>query len=220
MSAGSESEVGLGVLKGAISYAKFQVKGELPDEMHQKFMARIRTRTFKVLTPEDQDDVAVGWVPVERPYDDEISFRTDGVFFGSYLNLAMRLDQWKFPSTLIKAKMAAAERAYMQKTGKERISKAEKAELKDLVERKLRRDGVPVTKTVDFTWNTVTGELRFFGRSKVILEHFLELFEKTFSVKLVPSAAYTIAMSLGLPKGLEAALATVVPSVLHARGAA
>lgn len=210
----------MGVLKGAITYAKFQVKGELPDELHQKFMARIRTRTFKLLTPEDEDDVAVGWVPIERPYDDEISFRTDGVFFGSYLNLAMRLDRWKFPATLVKARMAAAERQWKQKTGKERMSKAEKTELKDLVERKLRRDGVPVTKTVDFTWNMNTGELRFFGRSKVILEHFLELFEKTFAVKLTPSAPYTIAMSLGLPKGLEAALASVQPSVLHARGAA
>jgi len=208
----------LGVLKGAISYAKFQVEGELPDDLHQKFMARIRTRTFKLLTPEDEDDVAVGWVPIERPYDDEISFRSDGVFFGSYLNLALRLDRWKFPSTLVKAKMAAAERQWKQKTGKERMSKTEKTELRDLVERKLRRDGVPVTKVVDFTWNTVTGELRFFGKSKVILEHFFELFEKTFSVKLVPSAAYTIAMQLGLPKNLEAALARVEPAVLHARG--
>lgn len=210
----------MGVLKGAITYAKFQVKGELPDEMHQKFMARIRTRTFKTLAPEDEDDVAVGWVPIERPYDDEISFRSDGVFFGSYLNLAMRLDRWKFPTTLVKAKMAAAERAWKQKTGKERMSKAEKTELRDLVERKLRRDGVPVTKVVDFTWNTQTGELRFFGRSKVILEHFFELFEKTFAVKLEPAAAYTIGMSLGLGKSLESALATVQPSVLHARGAA
>lgn len=208
----------MGVLKGAISYAKFQVEGELPDDLHQKFMARIRTRTFKLLTPEDEDDVAVGWVPIERPYDDEISFRSDGVFFGSYLNLALRLDRWKFPSTLVKAKMAAAERQWKQKTGKERMSKTEKTELRDLVERKLRRDGVPVTKVVDFTWNTVTGELRFFGKSKVILEHFFELFEKTFSVKLVPSAAYTIAMQLGLPKNLEAALARVEPAVLHARG--
>lgn len=206
----------MGVLKGAISYAKFQVKGELPDELHQKFMARIRTRTFKPLAPEDADDLSVGWVPVERPFDDEISFRTDGVFFGSYLNLAMRLDQWKFPSTLVKSKMAAAERAYMQKTGKERISKGEKAELKELVLRKLRRDGIPVTKTVDFTWNTVSGELRFFGKSKVILEHFFELFEKTFAVKLTPATAYTIGMALGLPKKLEDALATVEPAVLHA----
>jgi hypothetical protein len=131
----------------------------------------------------------------------------------------MRLDRWKFPSTLVKAKMAAAERQWKQKTGKERMSRTEKTELRDLVERKLRRDGVPVTKVVDFTWNTVTGELRFFGRSKVILEHFFELFEKTFSVKLVPSAPYTLGMALGLPKNLEAALARVEPSVLHARGA-
>ena len=210
----------MGVLKGSISYVKFQVEGELPDEVHQKFMARIRTRTFKVLTPEEADDLSVGWVPVERPFDDDVSFRTDGVFFGSYLNLAMRLDRWKFPSSLVKSKMAAAERAYLQKTGKERLSKAEKAELRELVERKLRKDGIPVSKTVDFSWNLATAELRFFGKSKVILEHFSELFEKCFSVKLVPAAPYTIGMALGLPKRLEAALASVEPAVLHAAGAA
>ncbi|WP_250507067.1 hypothetical protein, partial [Caballeronia sp. AAUFL_F1_KS45] len=83
------------------------------------------------------------WVPIERPFDDEISFRSEGVFFGNYLNLGVRLDRWKFPAALVKARMAAAEREFRQKTGKERVSKAEKAELRETVDRKLRRDGVP-----------------------------------------------------------------------------
>ncbi|MBI2396015.1 MAG: recombination-associated protein RdgC [Deltaproteobacteria bacterium] len=205
----------MGALKGAITYAKFQVDGAVPDDVHQKYMARIRTRTFKPLQPEDEGDVAVGWVPIERPFDDEISFRTDGVFFGSYLNLALRMDRWRFPSSLVKAKMAAAERQWRQKTGKDRMSRTEKAELRELVDRRLRREGVPVSKAVDLSWNMASGELRLFGKSKVIVEHFLELFEKTFSLRLVPAAPYTIAKALRLPKDLDQRLATVEPTALH-----
>jgi hypothetical protein len=194
----------MGALKGSITYSKFRVEGVLPDDLHARYMARIRTRTFKQLTPEDQDDVSVGWVPIERPFDDEISFRSDGVFFGSYLNLGLRMDRWKFPTSLVKSKMAAAERAFKAKTGKERISRAEKAELRDAVERKLRRDGVPVTKTIDLSWNTETRELRLFGRSKVIAEHFHELFEKTFSMRLVVASPYTTGIAVGASKsGLD-----------------
>jgi hypothetical protein len=203
----------MGVLKGAITYAKFYVEGELPEDAHQKYLARIRTRTFKPLTPEDEGEAAVGWVPIERPFDDEISFRADGVLFGSYVNLGMRIDTWKFPSALIKNKLAQAERAWKQRTGKEKMSRVEKTELRDLVERKLRREGIPVTKVVDFSWNMASRELRFFGKSKNAIEHFYELFEKTFSVRLVPAAPYTIARELKLPRALEADLATVEPTV-------
>ncbi len=205
----------MGVLKGAITYAKLYVEGELPDDAHQKYIARIRTRTFKPLTPEDEGEASVGWAPIERPFDDEISFRSDGVFFGSYLNLAMRIDKWKFPSALVKNKMAQAERAWKQRTGKEKMSRVEKTELRDLVERKLRREGIPVTKVIDFSWNIASGELRFFGRSKNALEYFYELFEKTFSMHLVPGAPYTVAKSLDLPRSLDADLASVEPTVFR-----
>jgi hypothetical protein len=183
--------------------------------LHQKYLARIRTRVFKPLGPEDEGDAAVGWVPIERPFDEDISFRSDGIFFGSYVNLALRIDQWKFPTALVKQRMAAAERDYKVKTGKERISRAEKAELRDFVERKLRKNGVPTTKAVDFTWNTASSELRFFGRSTKLLEHFHEIFEKTFAMRLVPAAPYTIGLEAKLPRALQIALAEVEPLPMH-----
>jgi recombination associated protein RdgC len=210
----------MSVLKGVITYTKYQVEGVMPDDHHQKFMARIRTREFRALTPEDADDISVGWVPIERPYDEEISFRTEGVFFVSYLNLGLRIDRWKFPAALIKAKVTSAETAYRAKTGKERISKAEKKELRDMVERKLRRDGVPVTKVVDFTWNMDSREVRVFGASSSVLEHFYELFEKTFQpLKLVPSTPYTVGLTVGLPGSLVKALKIVEPCSLRSGGA-
>jgi recombination associated protein RdgC len=205
----------VGVLKGSIGYAKFYVRGTLPDDLHAKYLARIRARGFKPLAPEDEGDAAVGWMPIERPFDDEVSFRAESVFFGSYVNLAMRIDRWKFPTSLVKSKMAAAERAHKAKTGKERLSRAEKAELRDLVERRLRRDGVPVTKVVDLTWNVTTQQLRFFGKSKMLTEHLYELFEKTFAMKLLPAGPYTTACALDLPKPQAAALGQVDEVPLH-----
>lgn len=208
-----------GVMKGTATYTRFRVECKHPDEMFQKYMARVRTRAFRPLTAEDEDDASVGWVPVERPFDDEVAFRTDGVFFGSYMNLGLRIDVWRFPTTLVKAKMLVAEREWKNKTGKTRMSRVEKVELRDLVLRKLRRDGVPTSKAFDFSWNLDNGELRFFGKSKNALEHFYELFEKTFGARLVPMAAYTIGMELHLSSEEKANLTTVLPYPLHHRGA-
>lgn len=207
----------MGALKGSITYAKFLVRGALPDDLHQKFLARIRTRAFKPLTPEDEDDVSVGWMPIERPFDEDPSFRADGTFFGGYLALAMRLDRWKFPSSLVKSKMAAAEKAYLEKHQKERLSRAEKAELRDTVERRLRREGEPSSKAIDLAWNLQDGELRVFGRSKALLEHLTELFEKTFAVELVAASPYPLALEQKLPKDVEKALVHVEPCSFHTR---
>ncbi len=205
----------MGVLKGSIGYAKFYVRGSLPEDLHARFLARVRARAFKPLAPEDEGEAAIGWMPIERPFDEEVSFRAESVFFGHYLNLAMRVDRWKFPTALVKQKMAAAEKAHKAKTGKERISRAEKAELRDLVERRLRRDGVPSTKVVDLTWNTATQQLRFFSRSPVLTEFLYELFEKTFGMRILPAGPYTTGAALELPKAQLAALSSVDVVPLH-----
>lgn len=200
----------MGLMKGSITYSKHYVRGALPADLHQKFMQRIRARGFKPLSPEDDDDAAVGWVPVERPFDDEVSFRAESVFFGNYLNLGLRVDRWRFPTAIVKSRMAAAERAYRTKTNKERISRAEKAELREAVERKLRRDGLPTTATLDACFNLDTMELRLFGRSAMLTEHFFALFEKTFQLRLLPAGAYVTGTALGVE-----GLAALEPTMFH-----
>jgi hypothetical protein len=206
----------MGALKGSISFTRFHVRGDLPEAFQRKYLASIRTRGFKALTPESEDDVSCGWMPIERPYDVEVRYDAESFFFNDYVNLAMRLDRWKFPTAVVKAKMAQAERAYREKHGRERLSKEEKAQLREAVERRLRREGLPTTKIVDVSWNVRTGTLRFWAGSTTLKEHLHELFEKTFGLKIDEASPYTIAVELPLTKGELRDLDTVDPTPLRA----
>lgn len=203
----------MGLFKGSFTYTKFYVEGELSTEgIFDHLASRVRARAFRALTAEDDDTASVGWVSAERPLDDEVVFRHDGLFFGSHFALGFRVDAWKFPATIVKAKVTQAEREYRQKTGRSKITKAERAEIRDLVIRKLRRAGTPTIKVVDMHWNLDKGEVRFFGKSRVLLEYFIELFEKTFQVKLVMASAYTIGRVLSVD---EQKLEAVEPLPIH-----
>ena len=211
----------MGVLKGSITFTRFYVESELLTDDRQKIMARIRTRAFRMLTAEDEDELSVGWVSVEEPFSDEPSFSTSDVFLGGdYLVLAMRIDRWKFPASLIKSKLKVAEREYLEKQGRERISRAERAELRDMVDRRLRREGVPVSKVIDFVWNMATGEVRVFTRTNSYLEQFAELFEKTMGkVTLAIDSPYMTAIEkyVGLDTIQKKALAHLEPVPFHRR---
>ena len=71
------------------------------------------------------------------------------------------------------------------------------------------------TKVVDLTWNTTTQQLRFFGKSKLLVEHLYELFEKTFEMKLTPAGPYHTALELELPKHQAAMLGQADMIPLH-----
>jgi hypothetical protein len=211
----------MGALKGSITFTRFYVQSELTDADRKRIMDRIRTRAFKMLTAEDEEDVSVGWVPVEDPFNDVPSFSVASVYpDADHLVLSMRIDRWKFPPSLIKSKLQAAEREYLEKHGKTRISRAERAELRDMVDRRLRREGIPVTKVIDFVWSIPRGEVRVFTRSSSYLEYFAELFEKTMgkvSVTIDSPYLAAIEQSVGLTPAEKEAIATISPVAFHVR---
>jgi hypothetical protein len=98
-----------------------------------------------------------------------------------------------------------AEAAYLEKKGRERLSRKEKTELKLLVARKLRKTTSPATRAVDLSWSIQEGVVRFFSHAQKPGALMAELFEKTFALKLVPESPYTLAARLGLSKAEEKA---------------
>lgn len=206
----------MGVLKGSISYAKFYVNGELPDSFREPLLEALHLRKFVPLTVEEDAEHKIGWVPIERPLDPDVAFDYEDVFFNSYINLALRIDAWKFPGPVFKAAFIEAEKKHLQKVGREKLTKREKEELKALVGRKLRHQFSPTIKIIDLSWNIQTGVVRFWNQSAKAHETLFEIWEKTFPVKLVPASPYVSATHMGLPEARIASLATIEPASFHA----
>lgn len=207
----------MGLLKGSISYATYYAEGDLPEDFRDKFMESLNLRAFQPLTVDSEDEQRVGWVCVSRPLEAEVVLDYNDVFYNNYVNLAVRLDAWRFPGSVFKAAFAEAEKKYLTKKGRDKLTRREKEELKAVVSRKLRHQFSPTIKLIDLSWNLDDGVVRYWTQSPKGQELLLELWEKTFpKVELVAAGAYTTAERLGLPEARVQALAAVEPARFHA----
>lgn len=188
-------------LRGSLTYARFFVGGDLPDDFRERFMRSIRLRAMKPLQPDEEELERSGWAKLGEPFVVDLAY--DDVFFNEYVNLGFRTDRWVVPGPVLRTRVREAETAYLAKKGRERLSKSEKAELKAMVTKKLRRQLDPQTRSVDVSWSIGEGVVRFFSHAQKPAAAMMELFKKTFGLELVPESPYTTASRLGLSKAEE-----------------
>ncbi|WP_394821290.1 hypothetical protein [Pendulispora albinea] len=192
----------MSALKGSLTYARFFVDGELPDDFRERFMRTIRLRSMKPLEPDEDDLERSGWCRIGEAFETDLHY--EDVFYNEYINLGFRTDRWVVPGPMLRSKMREAEATYLAKKGRERISRKERNELKELISRKLRRQISPTMRMADLSWSTVDGIVRFFTHAPKTAGLMSELFYRTFGLKLVPESPYTLAARLGLSKAQEA----------------
>lgn len=190
-------------LRGSLTYARYFVDGELPDDFRERFLKSVRLRSMKPLEPDDEELERSGWAKLGEPYVVDLGY--EDVFFNEYVNLAFRTDRWVIPGPVLRTRVKEAEAAYLAKKGRERLSKKEKQELKLLVTKKLRRTMTPATRAVDLSWSIGEGVVRFFSHAAKPGGVMMELFKKTFGLDLVPESPYTLAARIGLDKAEERA---------------
>ena len=206
-------------LRGSLTYSRFFIDTsegpaaqKVPDDFREKYMRAIRLRAMKPLEAEDEDLERSGWCKVAEPF--EIELHYDDVFCNEYVALGFRTDRWQIPGPMLKARVREAEAAYLEKKGKEKLGRKERAELKESVARKLRKQSAPSTRMVDLVWSMNDGIVRFFSHSDKAAGNMTELFHKTFGLRLVAEAPYTLASRLGLTKAQESAWQEIEISVL------
>ena len=190
-------------LRGSLTYSRFFVDADVPEDFREKFMRAIRLRAMKPLEADDVDLERSGWCKVGEPF--EIEMHYEDVFYNEYVNLGFRTDKWQLPQTILKQRVREAEAAYLEKKGRERLGRSEKAELKEMVAKKLRKQTAPSTRMVDVSWSMNEGIVRFFSHAEKVAGNMTELFFRTFGLRLVPEAPYTLAARLGLSKPQESA---------------
>ena len=190
-------------LRGSLTYARFFVEGTVPDDFRSRFTKSVRAKAMKPLEPDDEELERSGWAKIGEPLDVELQH--EDVFYNEYVNLSFRTDRWAIPGPMLKTRVREAETAYLQKKGREKLSRSEKKELKDMVAKKLRRQMDPAMRAVDVSWSLNEGIVRFFSHAQKPGAAMMEIFEKTFSLKLIPESPYATAARIGLTKSQEAA---------------
>jgi len=195
--------------RGSLTLTRLFVKGAPPGDLRQRFLKAVRLRAFQPLKPDDEAVEASGWCVLERPFD--LEFQTDNIYEDAFLVLGFRIDRYRVPGAMVRAQLADEEQRLLARSGKNRLSRNERLELKEKIVLKLRRKLTPSTKAIDMVWDLDGGTVLFFSHSRRTLADFSALFEKTFALPLVEDSPYIAAERLELPARLKNALERIEP---------
>jgi recombination associated protein RdgC len=202
----------LGAFRGNLTFARFYVTGDIPDDVPGTTLRRIRANAFQPLSPDEDKSEGVGWANIEDPVDTDLGH--EKVFYNEYVCLGLRLDRWVVPGPLLKSHLRDAEQALLEKRGLEKLGRQAKTDLKTMVVRKLRRQLVPSLKSYDMVWNLNSHVVHFHSQSERITTLFDDLFKKTFKLDLVPESPGTAAERIGLDAKQATSLAGLEPTTL------
>lgn len=133
----------------------------------------------------------------------------------NYLNLAFRIDRWRLPKPVFDAQFAEAERQLLERKNRERLTRKEKEELRLFVAKRLRKQVIPAMKIIDLSWDLEAGLVRFWSQSPKMHERLMEIFEKTFKLKLVTESPYANAIRLGITESQAMSLLQLDLSRFH-----
>ncbi len=202
--------------RGSLTLTRLFVKGSPPRDFRQKYLQSIRLRVFQPLKPEEGSIESSGWCVMERPFD--LEFDAGKVYDNSYVMLGLRIDRYRIPGSLIRAQMQDEEQKLLSKSGKNRLSRNERLELRDKIVMKLRKRFTPSTRALDMVWNVDDGVVLFFTHSRRVIADFSALFEKTFGLELDEDSPYLAAERANLPEKLKKRLTQVEPLRLSKPG--
>ena len=195
--------------RGPLTLTRLFVKGKPPKDLRQRYVQAVRLRAFVPLKPEEEHVEASGWCVMERPFD--LDFDAGKIFEDQYLVLGMRIDRFRVPAAMVRAELAGEEQRLLARSGKNRVSRNERLELRDKIVLRLRKKFPPVTRCLDVVWDLDGGTVLFFSHSRRALADCTALFEKTFGLTLDEDSPYLAAERSELPERLLRKLSSVAP---------
>lgn len=204
----------MGALTGSITFSTYYVDGEPDAGFKDEFIAAMNKRRFKEIDVAADLDESIGWTSISDPFDSE--FELAKVSWGDYWVCALRQDVIRIPAAAFKLHFKKALGEYLAQTGKERATKAEEEEVKDHLEKSLRRRVLPSIRTYDVVWNLQRGVVWFWTTNKRMGEIFTDLFTDTFGFPLIPKNPYALLERMELPEELMKTAIAIEPAVMSA----
>ena len=186
----------MGAFHGGLTYRQYRVKEKLPAQWQRKILAGLLNNIAQEIKPEDDEVRSIGWCNAQFALDTQMTI--EQCLFNEYLIIGMRVDTLSVPKGLLNMHCEREERKVKKELKKEALSRYERAEVREQVEERLRKRILPSIRSSEVVWSWEAGYVRFFSTNKGLNEEFMELFEESFGLTLVPEYAYTLAQDPAL----------------------
>jgi DNA recombination-dependent growth factor C len=186
----------MALVSGSASIRRYRVK-EMPDggKFSDAIVENIRRYTFLEFSAESETEEQAGWVSIDDmfrgPLDDN-SFERN-----AYVAMSLRMDRKTVPARTLRAYTIKEETRYLEVRNRDRLTRQEKKDIKEIMRVKLLKQALPSISVYDFLWNLQSSALYFFSTSERANVKFSELFEKTFGTALLKTSPLSLAVGLG-----------------------
>lgn len=167
--------------KGPQTYRRLVPRKASPLSAEQ-MMKKLEQQAFVALS--EENSAAYGWVSPEDPLDCRVPRHL--TFTGDLVTLRLRYDKWALPSARVKAETKKQMNEALASTGKEKLSKAEKDQIKEDVVIRFRRASTPAMKAVDVVVDS-SSTVWVFSSSTAIVEAAQLLVEDALDIELLPA---------------------------------
>lgn len=181
----------MGVSRGALTFTRLFVQGKPPKDLRKRYLDAVRLRKFTPLSPEDEASEAVGWCVIERLFD--LDFQADSIFYDRFVQLGFRVDKWRLPGALVRAQVADEQQRMLSRAGREKLTRAEKEDIKLRVIGRLRKKILPTSRAFDVLWDLDAGTVLLFTHASRTTDEFCALFATTFGLELELDSPYAAA---------------------------
>ena len=186
----------MGAFQGGLTYRQYRVKERLPAQWQSRVLQGVVNNIARDLKPSEEETRHIGWCDAHFVLDTEVTL--ESCIYNEYVLLGMRVDSLNVPKGLLNIYCEAEERKVRKELKKEALSRYEKAEIREQIEEQLKRRLLPSIRSTEMVWNWESGMVRFFSTNKSLNEEFMELFEESFGLMLIPEYAYTLAQDPAL----------------------
>lgn len=177
----------MGFASRSVSMMRYRVRGETPGSFWDSVDEGIRKGTFREIDAAG-DELGMGWVSMEDFTDTQLA----GASYvrGNYIALSLRVDSVRVPPRILEIHVKQETKKLLEQSERQRLSSAQRRELKDRVKESLKKQAFPSIQVFDLIWDT-SKSVVYFGTHSVKPRERLEAhFKKCFNLTLVPLLAY------------------------------
>jgi recombination associated protein RdgC len=173
----------MGILKGPLTFTRYAIGENLPERFLDFVQERLTRCAFTGLETSERQKI-MGWTSLEDILDTRFSYARH--VKGDFLLFSLRVDRKTVPPSLLKVEAMTAEKQYLAETGKDRLYREQKQDIRDRLQLAILQKSLPVPSFYDICWSMSGKWLIFTSLAEIACLDFLEMFKESFGFLPVP----------------------------------